>query len=205
MSISSPLVVQTAKAVFPKTTLLVPHVSGGGHANANAVRIINEEIAAEVRNLRANQGPLDDPRAEMLGWFEVKTNEKNVFSLSLYNYAYTGGAHGMTLQQSLTFDASTGKRYTLGELFKPGSNYIEVISAIVAASIAKRGIETLEPFKSISPGQSFYIADRALVIYFQLYELAAYVYGFIYFPISVYELQSIIKEDGPLGVMLAGD
>lgn len=203
MSISSPLVVQTAKAVFPKTTLLVPHVSGGSHGDA--IRIINETISAEVRNLRASQGPLDDPRAEMLGWFEVKTNEKNVFSLSLYNYAYTGGAHGMTLQQSLTFDAVTGKRYSLAELFKPGSNYIEVISAIVAASIAKRGIETLEPFKSISPDQSFYIADRSLVIYFQLYELAAYVYGFLYFPISVYELQSIINENGPLGVMLAGD
>jgi hypothetical protein len=35
-----------------------------------------------------------------------------------------------------------------------------------------------------------------------LYEIAAYVYGILYFPISVYEIQDIITEDGPLGKML---
>jgi hypothetical protein len=49
------------------------------------------------------------------------------------------------------------------------------------------------------------VADRALVIYFQLYELAAYVFGFIYFPISVYELQDIINDEGPLGPMIVND
>lgn len=203
MAISSPLVVQTVKATFPKTTLLVPHVSGSGHPEA--ARRINHAISENVKKLRDSQGSLEDPRAEMLGWFEVKTNEKNVFSLSLYNYAYTGGAHGMTLQQSLTFDASTGRSYSLAELFKPGSDYVGVISSIVAAGIKARGIDTLEPFQQISPDQSFYVADRSLVVYFQLYELAAYVYGFLYFPISVYELQSIIDENGPLGVMLQND
>lgn len=40
------------------------------------------------------------------------------------------------------------------------------------------------------------------MIYYQLYELTAYVFGFPQFPISVYEIQDIIKENGPLGVML---
>lgn len=203
MTISSPLIVQTAKATFPKAELSVPHVSGGANAAADAR--INEVIVKTVQELVNSQGSLEDPRAEMIGYYELKTNEKDVLSLSLYNYAYTGGAHGMTLQQSLTFQASTGKLYKLADLFKPGSDYVGRINKFVAAGIKARNIDTLEPFTTISPNQSYYIADRSLVIYFGLYELAAYVYGFLYFPISVYDLQVMINEDGPLGPMLAND
>lgn len=203
MPISTPLIVQTVKASFPKAEFTIPHVSGG--ASAAADQRINETIQRTVQELVNSQGSLDDPRAEMLGYYEVKTNEKDVFSVSLYNYAYTGGAHGMTLQRSLTFKASTGQIYQLKDLFKPGSDYVKRISAYVAAGIKARGITPLEPFVNIQPDQSFYVADRSLVIYFQLYELAAYVYGFLYFPISVYELQDIIAENGPLGPMLVND
>ncbi|WP_168122639.1 DUF3298 and DUF4163 domain-containing protein [Paenibacillus sp. HB172176] len=203
MPISTPLVVLTVKTAFPKAELSIPYIAKG--SNPQAVKIMNDTIMSHVKRLVSSQGSLEDPKAEMLGYYELKTNEKGVFSLSLYNYAFTGGAHGMTLQQSLTFMTDTGALFELEQLFKPGSDYMARISKIVAAQIEERGIETLEPFKQISEQQSFYVADRSLVIYFQLYELAAYVYGFIYFPISVYALQDIIAEESPLGVMLAGD
>ena len=60
----------------------------------------------------------------------------------------------------------------------------------------------INEFTTIRPEQDYYIADKALVIYFQLYELTPYAYGFPYFPISVYEIQDIIDENGPLGRML---
>ncbi|MFB4475682.1 RsiV family protein, partial [Oceanobacillus caeni] len=58
-------------------------------------------------------------------------------------------------------------------------------------------------FTKIEPNQYFYIADKTLVIYFQLYELAPYAFGFPMFPISVYDIQDIIDEEGPLGRMAA--
>jgi len=203
MPFHSPVVVQTAKADFPKAELSLPFVSGGRSEAADMK--INQIIHQTVQQQVHNQGSLDDPRAQMIGYFEQKTNEKDYLSLSLFNYAYTGGAHGLTLQQSLTFKQSTGQSYTLAQLFKPGSDYVGRISAIVSAQIKARKIDTLEPFKAIRPDQDYYVADRSLVIYFQLYELAAYVFGFLYFPISVYELQDIINEDGPLGPMLVND
>ncbi|MEK3881295.1 DUF3298 and DUF4163 domain-containing protein [Paenibacillus sp. PL2-23] len=203
MAVSSPLIVQTAKATFPKADLSIPHVSGG--TSEAAMAAINKALLHTAQQLVNSQGSLEAPGSEMIGYFELKTNEKGILSLSMYNYAYTGGAHGMTLQKSLTFNASTGQSYTLAELFKPGSDYVSRINKFVAAGIQARGIDTLEPFKTIAPDQPFYIADRTLVIYFGLYELAAYVYGFLYFPISVYDLGDIINEDGPLGPMLAND
>lgn len=197
-----PAVIQSSRVAFPKAELYVPVVNGLHNSARNA---INNKIRQAERQLVQDQGALTDPRAEMIGYFETKTNEKNVLSLSLFNYAYTGGAHGLTLQESLTFDSGTGKLYTLAELFKPGSDYAKRLSDLIRAQIAERQIETFEPFKTIRPDQPFYIADRTLVIYFALYEITPYAYGFPYFPISVYDLSDIINPNGPLGRMDVND
>ncbi|SFI32858.1 protein of unknown function [Paenibacillus sp. UNC496MF] len=198
-----PAIVQSSRVAFPKAELYVPVVSGLRQPAAQTA--INNKIRQSERQLVQDQGSLSDPRAEMIGYFEIKTNEKNVLSLSLFNYAYTGGAHGLTLQESLSFDAATGKAFTLAELFKPGSDYVKRLSDLVRAQIAERQIETFEPFKSIRPDQPFYIADRALVIYFALYEITPYAFGFPYFPISVYDVSDIVNPNGPLGRMDAND
>ncbi|MUT67371.1 DUF3298 and DUF4163 domain-containing protein [Paenibacillus sp. NEAU-GSW1] len=199
MAFQSPVIVQSSRAVFPKAVLWLPHVSGG--PNEAAIKKINESIRQGAQQLVADQGSLEDPRSEMQGFYEVKTNEKDILSLSLYNYAYTGGAHGLTLQQPLTFKVSTGQSYVLSDLFKPGSDYVNRLSDIISEQIKERDISTIEPFDKIRPDQYFYIADRSLVIFFALYELTPYAYGFPYFPISVYDLLDIIDENGPLGIM----
>ncbi|MFC4777737.1 DUF3298 and DUF4163 domain-containing protein [Paenibacillus sp. GCM10023252] len=203
MAWQPPVMIRSSRVTFPKAEIWIPVVTQA--PNAAAGKQMNETIKDTVRKLIENQGSLEDPRAEMQGYYEVKTNEKNVLSLSLFNYAYTGGAHGLTLQASLTFDTTSGRSYSLAQLFKPGSPYIRRLSELVKAQIAVRKLEPLQPFESIRPDQDFYVADRSLVIYFQLYELLPYVYGFVYFPISVYEIQDIVNEQGPLGPMLVGD
>jgi len=86
----------------------------------------------------------------------------------------------------------------LPELFKPNSNYVKKISDIIKVQIKARNIPTLGDFTEINPNQDFYIADRSLVIFFQLYEITPYYAGIPYFPISIYELEDIINENGPL-------
>lgn len=112
-------------------------------------------------------------------------------------------AHGMTFAKSLTFDIRTGMNYSLREQFKPGTDYVQVISELIRVQIKERNIQLLGEFTVIRPDQDFYIADKVLVVYFQLYEITPYYVGFPMFPISVYSLQDIIAEDSPLGQMLA--
>lgn len=164
---------------------------------------INNAILGLVYKLIKDQGYYENPfTTQVTGTYEIKTNERGILSLSVINYAFAGGAHGMTIIKSLTFDVQTGKMYELKDLFKPDSDYVKRLSDIVQRQIIERNIPLLVEFKGIRPDQDYYIADKALVIYFQLYELAAYVFGFLYFPISVYQIQDIIDEDGPLGRML---
>ncbi|MFA9456480.1 DUF3298 domain-containing protein [Halalkalibacter sp. AB-rgal2] len=164
---------------------------------------MNERIAHEAERMKQQQvGDTPSTVVEMIGRFELKNNQREVLSLSLSNYTYhEKAAHGMTLMQSLTFDLESKQLCQLHDLFKPGSNYVDRLSELIALQIKERDIPLLDGFSGIQPDQDFYMADKSLVIYFQLYEISPYVVGFPMFPISVFDLQDIINEQGALGRM----
>jgi hypothetical protein len=197
-----PLKTKTAKiSSGPKKSVYYPHIF---RMNDQAMeRFINQTIVNEIQQLINKQiGEMPTTVEEMLGLYEIKNNQRQVLSLSLSNYTYHHhAAHGMTYIASLTFDLKERKRCELKDLFKPGSDYVTKLSNLIRAQIKQREIPILNSFTAIQPDQDFYIADKALVIYFQLYDITPYVYGFPMFPISVYELQDIIDENGPLGRM----
>lgn len=165
---------------------------------------INQTIVHETQQLINKQaGSMPSTIEQMLGTYELKNNQRDVLSLTLSNYVYFyHAAHGMTVVQPLTFDLKKGELCQLKDLFKPNSDYVNVISRHIKEQIKERNIPVIEPFTTISPNQFFYIADKTLVIFFQLYDLAPYYYGLPMFPISVYELADIVVEDGPLGRMM---
>ena len=168
---------------------------------------INNTIEYQTYQLINEQiGNMSTTVQQMLGFYEIKNNQREVLSLSLSNYTYHfQAAHGMTYIVSLTFDLQKETLCDLKDLFKPGSDYVNRISMIIHAQIKQREIPLLGDFTVIQPDQDFYIADKALVIYFQLYDITPYVYGFPMFPISVFDLQDIIDENGPLGRMAVND
>lgn len=196
-----PVTIQTMAISDSKTTIYYPAVIG--LPNEAAQERINRTISNEVQKLINQQlEPQQVALTEMTGAYEIKTNERNVLSLSLLNYAYIRhSAHGLTLIKSLTFDVRTGKAYSLKELFKPGSDYVKVLSDIIKEQLATLDIPLLDGFSEIRPDQDFYIADKALVIYFQQYEITPYYVGFPAFPVSVFQIQDIINEHSPLGRM----
>lgn len=166
---------------------------------------MNEAIVKQVQQLMEKQvGNMPSAVAEMLGTYEIKNNQRDVLSLSLSNYTYFDqAAHGMTYISSLTFDLKNRTQVQLGDLFKQKSNYVERLSTIIRRKIRDRNIIVLNDFKNIRVNQDFYVADKTLVIYFQLYELTAYAYGFPMFPISIYEIDDMIEDDSLLGRMAA--
>lgn len=171
--------------------------------NQQAEVVINRAIVTLLNNLLIEQNYYEPNLVELLASFEIKNNQRGILSLNLIVYSFTGGAHGMTIVKSLTFDTTTGKQYKLDELFKPNSNYMKTISAIIGEDIKKWNVDLLEPFNAIRPDQDFYIADTSLVIYFQLYEITPYYWGFPYFPIPILDLKEIIQPNKPLDTMMS--
>ncbi|MFP3388851.1 DUF3298 domain-containing protein [Brevibacillus sp. SIMBA_040] len=198
-----PATVLTRTISRQNTTIYYPQLAG--LANQQAEKDINKAILQTVQGLIHEQQRVQVPgNTQMQGSYEIKSNERGIFSVTLTNYAYTPQmAHGMTFMGSVTADIQTGKLFTLRDLFKPGSDYVKVISDNIKLQIKERNIPTLNGFTSIKPDQDFYLADKALVIYFQLYEITPYYVGFPMFPISVYDLEPIMNETGPLSIMAA--
>jgi hypothetical protein len=198
--ISLPAIVYAHHVKRPNFNVYYPIVRG--LSNAFIQQHINRSLIYNTNELIARQGYPQNPLADVTAHFEVKTNQRDILSISLINYTFSGGAHGLTVIKSATWNTQTGKLYALRDLFQPGAPYVKTLSDLVEQQIRERDLPLLDEFKGIRPDQDYYIADKALVIYFQLYELTPYVYGFPYFPISVYDIQDILDENGPLGKML---
>ena len=196
-----PVEIKTLKLDMRRLEIYYPQVYG--LENIYVEDKINDVILEVMYNQINQQGYYDNPETQITGTWELKNNQKGILSLTLINHAFSGGAHGLTIVKGLTFDIETGKLYELPELFKPGSDYIKVLSEEVKEQIEDRDIQTLGEFEHIKPNQDFYIADLSLTIFFQEYEIAPYVYGILYFPISIYEIEDIIDENGPLGRMIS--
>ncbi|MGJ9384212.1 DUF3298 domain-containing protein [Salipaludibacillus sp. CF4.18] len=202
MSTELPVCIEPVKISYgPNKTVLFPKVIG--MHDYQFERYINQTVINQTQQLINEQiDNMPTTVVEMIGSYEIKNNQRQVLSLSISNYTYHHqAAHGMTYIKSLTFDLQNRTRVELKDLFRTESDYINRISTLIRAQIQQRDIQLLDTFTSIEPNQDFYIADKTLVIYFQLYEITPYVFGFPMFPISVYELQDIIDEDGPLGRM----
>jgi len=199
MSNSSHVQIQTMKVSSGKSLkVLYPKVVG---TYGEFVNYMNSKIVQQTQNLINQQvGDIPSRIVEMYGNYEIKNNQRQVLSLSLSNYTYHfQAAHGMTYIKSLTFDLKEEKLCSLKDLFLPESDYLNKLSTVIKTQIDKREIPVINEFTGIQNNQDFYIADKTLVIYFQLYELTPYAFGFPMFPISLYELQDIIDENGPLG------
>lgn len=198
-----PAGIHVRSLVSPGTTIVYPLVYG--LADEGVERRINGEIAQTVALMQREQAKAQTGTGmTMTGHFEIKTNERGLLSLILTNYAYSRPmAHGFTIAKSLTFDVNTGRRYRLGDLFKPGSDYSVRLTEAVAAQVKRRDLPLLHGLPPVSPDQDYYLADKALVLYYQLYDIAPYYVGFPMFPISVYDLASAAAEQRPLAVLSA--
>jgi hypothetical protein len=196
-----PVDINNGRIFMPKLEVYYPIVDGARDFVSD--QTMNHTIYNLAYAMIADQGYYENPDiVAMMGTYDLKTNERGILSFSLLNYFFSGGAHGLTTQKSLTFEVETGKSYTLSQLFKEGSDYVKVLSDIVAKQIKQRELPLIAEYNGISPEQDFYVSDKCLILYFQLYELTPYVWGFTYFPICFYEIQDLIREDSPLQELL---
>lgn len=199
-----PLLIQTKKLPHASSKVKVYYPVITQMGDAIIQRKLNSTIIHTLNELLVEQNFYAKELVELLASFEIKNNQRGILSLNLIVYSFTGGAHGMTIIKSLTIDTKTGKQYELNDLFKPGSDYVKKLSDIIREDIKKWDVQLLyPPFKEIRPDQDFYIADTSLVIYFQLYEITPYVWGFPYFPIPILDLADIIQPQGPLDRMMS--
>jgi hypothetical protein len=115
----------------------------------------------------------------------VTYNQNCILSLYFDQYEYAGGAHGLTVRYSDTWNLPKSKRMELSEFFPHRNNYREyVIQTIVKQiedEIANGNSMYFENYVQLVnenfKANNFYLTKEGLVIYFQQYDIAPYASG----------------------------
>lgn len=187
----------TRRLVKPRLDIKYPQIVR--LRNSFVRRMINNSILDAVYDLIRKHNYVSNPDVTITGNYSVKLHQKGLLSLLYENYGYSkGAAHGITYQSSQTFNLEDGAEYKLRDLFQSGSDYRRRLSDIIKREFKKRDIPMIAEFQSIGEDQDFYLTDKAIGIYFQLYEYTPYVYGFPTFEIPFPEVKDVIDPNGPL-------
>lgn len=116
---------------------------------------------------------------------EVTYNQNCALSLYFDQYEYAGGAHGITVQYSDTWNVRSGKRIRLSDMFPKNKHYeAELIQNIIVQIERQMKDGTGAYFddyrklaaKTFDP-KNFYLVPAGIIIYYQQYDIAPYSSG----------------------------
>lgn len=118
---------------------------------------------------------------EALQTFKVTYNKACIISIYFDNYQYTGGAHGLTVRSSQTWNLKTGKMIKLRELYGCSGNYKSYIKRKVIEQISENPDTYFENYEELVEQtfdvNNFYCTPQGVVVYFQQYDIAPYASG----------------------------
>ncbi|HHV09850.1 MAG TPA: DUF3298 and DUF4163 domain-containing protein [Clostridiales bacterium] len=117
--------------------------------------------------------------------FKVTYNHNCIVSLYFDQYEYAGGAHGLTVRHSDTWDFSRSKKLELADLFPGKTGYrdylIQFINNEIGKDVAQESFAYFENYAALVNENfkvnNFYLEDGGVVIYFQQYDIAPYASG----------------------------
>ncbi len=118
--------------------------------------------------------------------------------------SYFGGAHPGSHHRVLNYDLTTGNVLSLGDLFEPGSNYLDLIAEYCIQEL-KKNQEILFPDFEQSAGPSaenyqvWIITPDGLLVVFEEYQVAPYAAGPQSVLVPYLDLEKILDPAGPLG------
>lgn len=104
-------------------------------------------------------------------------------SLYIENYIFTGGAHGNTMVNTLTFDNKTGQRVNIKESIKDTitfrqlfiDSYLKAYNYDINTSAAEIGY--FVDLKDLPIPNFLILSDKGITGYYQQYEIACYAVG----------------------------
>ena len=192
----------------------LPQLSGADTARVEkfnqAVKTFTAREVAEfkktVKEMAADPDlklPADAPPRALSMSYSVSAANSDFVSGLFSFYSFTGGAHGNTETRAFTYDLKRGQLVRLGELFKPGANYLKVISEFCISEVKKLKVSDDEWIRGGAGAKaenyaSWNITPQGLRITFDAYQVAAYAAGPQEVLVPYALLKDLIRPDGLL-------
>ncbi len=140
--------------------------------------IMSKTLAAEAA---MNEDESEDELSSLVSeeWIvrgKVANVQDEILSYSVEQYAYTGGAHGVTTHFYYNYDLETGQLLTEADFFVEG--YAEILTPLLLENLAVAE-DVLADYdtEKILPNNNFYLSDEGITFVYNPYEIAPYAYG----------------------------
>lgn len=147
-----------------------------------AEEFINENLidVSQVKEFRDNYGMRPLPVVYELKYI-VHTDKDGLLSITNFRYEFGGGIHGNSCRESRTFDLNKKKELTVSDILK--GDKLNRRALIYKAFLKKYyylpiGTFGFEDFSGKCDDAKFYLKDRSLMLYFDVYEVASHAFGF---------------------------
>jgi hypothetical protein len=130
----------------------------------------------------------------------VMRNDSTIVSLSTETYTYLGGAHPLGVTGYASFATATGKKLTIDEVT---SNKQRLTTLAEQVFRREREIDAATNLDSagfwfgeqgFSLPDNFALGDSSLILYYNPYDIAPYVFGPTFLELPYSQLQGIIDE-----------
>ena len=190
----APLAVARCVCRIDSSYIVFPKVEG------EAAEAINSAVCSAVMG-----------RAEYLGIpvftdYRVEYNRNGIFSIRMFLYDMYGDEDACIECIPLTFSSETGELYRISDFFdSEDQHWRGRIPDIITSQAADCQMVLLSDILPISDDRAFYITDEAVVIMYDLYEIATYAAGEPEFEIPVDDIAECLDESSVLNVMLPAE
>ena len=198
-----------------------PQLTGSSNPNAEKLnQSLRGFVTKQVGTFKKEMAPKPDeePRPEgsmgsdMTVAYTIALAQDDLVSIEfVVGSYYQGAAHPNSYTEVIDYDLKNGKQLKLGDVFKPGSKYLQALSAYCISDLKKqakdKGPNSFLEDKAITEGagptsknyESWTITKKGLGINFDSYQVAPYVAGpqFVMVPYSA--IKEHVNPDGPLG------
>lgn len=142
--------------------------------------------------------------------FEIKTplNSKEIAAVFYTDYAYEGGAHGMSFLSANVFNPMTAQMYKLQDLLIDTPQTTATFKSLILQALKTNEYfdETFgyndwsKSIQSLSQIENFYVTANSVVVFFNQYEVGSYAEGPYFAEIYSGTLlqEGLIKDNAPL-------
>ena len=162
----------------------------------SAVYTFKEGILEEEQQINANypDGSKTKVNYRVYSNYDLTFNKNQVISIVLHLTALEGNDPQYDDLYSYNIDLLTGNQLTLKDLFRPGVDYLKLVTDYVNLQISKNPNNYYSnTVVDIPDDQAFYLTDQGIIIYFGLDEISPAANDVPKFLISFSDFESYIN------------
>jgi hypothetical protein len=208
---------ESIKAKRLDVTAEYPELTGGANISGFN-QIVKTRVTKEIADFKKQMQAVTAEELKMQpagNYIDISYNidyaDNDLISASFLESTFTGGAHPNYGYFTMTYDLKSGKELKLSELFKPGTKYLETVSAYAIKDLQSRKMPDSDESMGLAQDtwaegaapkgenyQRWSLTKKGLMFTFDPYQVGPYAAGSQFVIVPYAKLKDIAKPDGAL-------